>query len=260
MRKSTKITLSIVSTVLITAIFVASCTCTYMYHLNTVAFWWSWIAIVWLTDIFVGGYIFYKPNRTDETKIFWLLTMIVIPVSGAAIALIYNYKLKTEYGNPNNDHSILQAAIFRAKKSIKIYSNSFLASADTYKALNFARWKGVDIQLILSLQEKKSKQHFLITKLQKSLEKKIKLNFIDKQIVNSFIIIDDEYVITTEKNFNFRYIYTEKNLVISSSIGQYLSLWDNDLSRTSQYSLKKTALNPILNVTFKIVNIFYPFF
>ncbi|MCQ3908484.1 MAG: hypothetical protein MJ200_02835 [Mycoplasmoidaceae bacterium] len=65
--------------------------------------------------------------------------MIVLPIVGATLALIFNYKLKTEYGKADNDHSKLQSILFRAKKSIKIYSNSFFASADTFKALNYER-------------------------------------------------------------------------------------------------------------------------
>ncbi|MCQ2957161.1 MAG: hypothetical protein MJ233_05065 [Mycoplasmoidaceae bacterium] len=62
-----------------------------------------------------------------------------MPVFGAFVALIYNYKLKTLYSQPNNDHTKLQALIFRAKKSIRLYSDSLFASLDTFKALNFAR-------------------------------------------------------------------------------------------------------------------------
>ncbi|MCQ2747967.1 MAG: hypothetical protein MJ223_01710 [Mycoplasmoidaceae bacterium] len=65
--------------------------------------------------------------------------MILIPVTGAAIALIFCYKNKLEYEQPDNDRSKLLRAIFTAKKTIKIYSNSFFPSNETYKALNFAR-------------------------------------------------------------------------------------------------------------------------
>ena len=138
-------TWAITVSLLIVGIFTTTCVCTYKYHWNLAAFWWSWFGLVWLIDLFVGGYLFYKQNRTDETKTFWLLIMIALPIIGATLALIFNYKLKTEYGKPDNDHSKLQAILFRAKKSIKIYSNSFFASADTFNALNYARWKNVRI-------------------------------------------------------------------------------------------------------------------
>lgn len=260
MKKQARITLSIFVSLFVIGIFTATCICTYRYHWSLAAFWWSCFALVWLVDLFVGGYIFYKRNRTDETKTFWLLVMIVLPIIGGLLALIYNFKLKTEYGKPDNDHTMLQALIFRAKTSIKIYSNSFFVSNDTFKALNYARWKGVTIQLVLSIQPRKSKQEFLIYNLQKALENEIELHLTDKEINGSFIIIDDNEIITTEKNFNFNTIYTQKLLKQSKEVSRYLKTWENDLERTSAYPLEKEKINPFKKLWFKIVNIFYPFF
>ena len=135
MKKSTKTALSILLSLLVIGIFASSCVCVYKFNLNKTAFWWSWFGAVWLVDIFVGCYIFYKHNRTDETKAFWLFTMIILPIVGAVIALIYNYKLKTLYSNPDNDHLRLQNEIFKARKSIKVYSDSFLTSSDVFKSM-----------------------------------------------------------------------------------------------------------------------------
>lgn len=260
MKKSSKIALSTSLSLLVIAIFVASCVCVYKFDLNVVAYWWSWFGAVWLIDIFVGGYIFYKHNRTDETKTFWLFIMIIFPIIGAIIALVYNYKLSTLYSNPDNDHLRLQNEIFKAKQTIKIYTNSFLTSSDVFKAINFARWKGVKVQLIISLQEKKWRQSFLIYKLQKELENKIELHFTNKKIIESFVIIDDQLVIKTERNFDFGEIYGQKNFVLDNNAHQYLNTWNVDLERSSLYSMERPKLNPFKNVKYKIINIFYPFF
>lgn len=253
-------TLAITFSLLVVGIFTSTCICTYKYHWNLAAYWWSWFAVVWLINLFVGGYLFYKPNRTDETKTFWLLIMIILPVIGAILALIFNYKLKTLYGQPNNDHSKLQSALFRAKKSIKIYANSFFASADTFNALNYARWKNVKIQLIITIQKQKSRQDFLIFCLQKALENKIELHLTDKQIVESFIIIDEEQIITTNLNFNFANIYSQQAIKESTDISRYQRIWKNDLEKTSSYPLERDKINVFKKLKFKLLNIFYPFF
>lgn len=260
MKKSNKIVLSILVFVLIVGAFAVTCFFTYKNHWNVVGFWWGWVGATWLIDIFVGCYVFYKKNRTDETKMFWLLVMIVLPIAGAFFALIYNFKLKTEYGKPDNDHTKLQSAIFKAEKSIKIYSNSLFLSNDTYNALNFVTWKGINIQIIVSMQKSKSKQEFLVYKLQKSLEDRIEFFITNKEIESSFIIIDDEWVITTPKNFNFKSIYSEKNLATDSNINKYISTWKNDLDRCSVCSLVKTKISAWKTIKFKLINIFYPFF
>ena len=260
MKKSAKIALATSLSLLVIGIFVASCVCVYKFDLNVVAYWWSWFGAVWVVDIFVGGYIFYKHNRTDETKTFWLFIMILLPIVGAVIALVYNYKLRTLYSNPDNDHLRLQNEIFKAKQSIKIYTNSFLTSSDIFKAINFARWKGVHIQLIISLQKKRWRQSFLVYKLRKELENKIELHFTNKRISQSFIIIDNELVLSTPYNFDFGTIYGQKNITIDTTVHQYLSLWNADIERSSLYSMERPKLNPFENVKYKIINIFYPFF
>ncbi|XQP55149.1 MAG: hypothetical protein ACOQNV_00040 [Mycoplasmoidaceae bacterium] len=253
-------TWAITVSLLIVGIFTATCVCTYKYHWSLAAFWWSWFGLVWIIDLFVGGYLFYKRNRTDETKTFWLLVMIALPIVGAALALIFNYRLKTEYGKPDNDHSKLQAMLFRAKKSIKIYSNSFFASADTFNALNYARWKNVKIELIITIQKQKRRQEFLIFCLQKALENKIELHLTDKQIVESFIIVDDELIITSASNFNFVNIYSKHDIKGTTDITRYQRIWKNDLEKTSAYPLERDKISVFKKLKFKLLNIFYPFF
>lgn len=259
MKKSLKITLSILCASVIIGIFVVTCVFTYKYQWNLTAFWWSWFGITWVVDILVGCFIFYRPNRTDETKMFWLLVMVVLPVAGAAIALIYNYKLKTNYAQPNNDHSKLQAAIFQAKESIKVYSDSFLVSEDTFKALNYARWKDVKIQLIVTIQNKKWKQKFLVQKLQKNLDENIQLFITSKEITNSFVIIDDKEVISSKNNFNFNVIYASESIKSDTNVAPYLATWKNDIDRCSFISLKTPKNNIFKNIKFKLINIFYAF-
>lgn len=260
MKKSSRIVLSVLISVLVIGAFAVTCFFTYKNHWNIVGFWWGWVGATWLIDIFVGCYIFYKNNRTDETKMFWLFVMIVLPIVGAFIGLIYNYKLKTQYGKPDNDHTKLQAAIFKAEKTIKVYSDSLFLSNDTYNALNFVTWKGVHIQIIVSMQKSKSKQEFLIYKLQKSLEDRIEFFITNKEINGSFIIVDDRQIITTDKNFNFKHLYSEKKLVENTNINHYLPIWTNDIDRSSVCSLVKPKISFWKNIKFKLMNIFYPFY
>lgn len=261
MKRWLRNTLAISLSLLVIAIFTVTCVCVYKFNWYGAPFWWTWFALVWLSDLFVGGYIFYKHNRTDETKAFWLLVMIVLPIVGAIIALIFNYKLKTEYGKPDNDHTKLQAMIFKAKKSIKIYTNSFFISKDTVNALNFARWKAVRIELIVSIQKTKTKQDLLIYQLQKALENKIELHMTNKQILESFIMIDDEDVIYTDKNFNFRNIYQYKAIKHSTKdIKRYQKTWETDIITSTLYPLERDQINPFKKAYLKFINIFSPFF
>lgn len=260
MKKGGKIALSIIVSLLIAAIFATTCAFTYIRNWNTTAFWWSWFGIVWVLDVSIGCYIFYKQNRTDETKAFWLLVMVVLPVIGAFIALIGNSGSKSLYFNPDNDHSRLQEAIFKAKKSIKIYSNSFYVTLDTFKALNFARWKGVDIQIILVEQAKKSRQDFMIENMQKYLESKIRLYVTNREVNETFIIIDDAEVLSTKSNFNFKHIYTEKNIQKQTDVSGYLNQWNKVIEYSNICSLEKKRLPVFKRFKNKIINIFYPFF
>lgn len=260
MRHWLRNTLAICLSLLVVALFATTCIYTYKFSWNKYAFWWAWFAAIWIIDILVGGYIFYKKNRTDETKTFWLFVMVVLPIVGAILALIFNYKLKTQYTKENNDHTKLQAAIFKANESIKIYSNSFFVSNDTFKALNFARWKGIRIQLIISIQKHNFKQQLLIYTMQKALENKIEFYLTDKQITESFIIIDDNYVINTPKNFNFSNIYSLNIISTNDQITRYKKTWDHDLEKASCYPLERDKINAFKKVAFKVINIFYPFF
>ena len=81
--------------------------------------------------------------------------------------------------------------------------------------------------IILSIQKSKSKQGFLIYCLQKALENRIELFLTEKQIKDSFMIFDDNYVITTPKNFNFRYLYTQEYFAKSDKVNDYLKIWFN---------------------------------
>lgn len=252
-------TLSIVLSSLIVGIFITTCVFTYLKGWNLSAFWWSWIALIWLSGLLIGGYIFYKQNKTDEIKTFWLLVMIALPIVGSIIAIIFNWKLKTNYGMPNNDHSKLQKAIFNARKVIKIYSDSFFASIDTFNALNFAIWKNVKIQLIISIQKSKAKQEFLIYHLRKKLENKIKLHLTEKKIDESFVIIDDKYVITTSCNFNFNNVYSKSLIKESKEVFKYEKKWNTVLERTSLHQLKKNKTNVFKKFKYWCINIFYPF-
>lgn len=260
MKKWLRNTLAIICSLLIVGIFAITCVCTYKFGWSKAIYWWTWFILVWIVDLFVGGYIFYKHNRTDETKMFWLLIMIVLPIVGAVLALIFNYKLKTEYTKPDNDHTKLQEMIFKARKSIKIYSNSFFVSNDTFKALNFARWKGVKIQLIISIQKSKQKQALLVYNLQKMLEDKMELHMTSKQIVESFVMIDDKELIYTNKNFNFHNLYEQKNIKVETNLNKFQRTWQNDIVRTSIYPLERDKVNGIKRAWFKLINIFYPFF
>ncbi|MCQ3907701.1 MAG: hypothetical protein MJ219_03005 [Mycoplasmoidaceae bacterium] len=60
--------------------------------------------------------------------------------------------------------------------------------------------------------------------MQKELENKIELHFTNKQINQSFIIIDDQLILSTHQNFNFAAIYGQKNIILDANIHQYLTI------------------------------------
>ncbi|MCQ3908483.1 MAG: hypothetical protein MJ200_02830 [Mycoplasmoidaceae bacterium] len=60
--------------------------------------------------------------------------------------------------------------------------------------------------------------------MQKALENKIELHLTDKQIAESFIIIDDSQVISSKSNFNFVNIYSRKDIVETNEISKYLKI------------------------------------
>ncbi len=260
MKKWLKILLSILAIIVPAAIFSLSCAGAYLYHWNLSAYWWSWFGLVWLIDLSVGCYIFYKKNRTDETKTFWLFVIVVLPIIGAFLALIHNYKLQTKYFEIDNDHILLQTKIFRAKKSIKIYSDSLFVSLDTFKSLNFASWKGVEIQIVISQQPTKLRQQLLVFNLKKYLENQIPVYFTSKPIEESFILFDDKEYLSTNKNFNFTNIYADKYLVSGTYAAKYFNIWNHDLERSSLYVLENERINPFRKIKLKLVNIFYCFF
>ncbi|MCQ2957162.1 MAG: hypothetical protein MJ233_05070 [Mycoplasmoidaceae bacterium] len=73
------------------------------------------------------------------------------------------------------------------------------------------------------MQEKKSRQDFLVHTLQKYLEQNIDLYFVNKQIEQSFIIIDNEEFLSTEKNFNFSSVYREKLLKYGDNPNRFIN-------------------------------------
>lgn len=259
MNKTIKIIWATFLSLLAIGIFATTCTLAYLRHWRLGLFWWSWFIAIWVFDIFVGGSIFYRKNRTDETKTFWLFIMVVLPLVGGIIALIGNSYVKTLYSQPKTDQTKLLGAIFRTRKSIKIYSNSLFISEDTFNALNFVKWKGVTIQVVLSVPKKKRRLNFLIEKLRREFDKPISLCLVNKQITKSFIIFDDDYALTTSKNFNFRHIYSEKNLREETSISQLLSLWNKDIERSSEFSFEESKKTIARRIKFNLTNIFYPF-
>lgn len=260
MKRWLQILLSILAIIIPATVFGLTCAGAYLLNWNLVAFWWSWFGLVWLIDLTIGCYIFYKKNRTDETKTFWLFMIVILPIIGALWALIHNYKLQTRYFEIDNDHTTLQTHIFRARQSIKIYSDSFFVSLDTFKALNYACWKGVNIQLVITQQPTKLRQELLVYNLRKYLEGRIPVYFTSKPINESFIIIDDKDYLATVKNFNFTNIYADKYLTSGHNASKFFSTWEHDLERSSLYTLENERVNPFKKAKLKLVNIFYCFF
>lgn len=259
MKKSRKAWL-IICLILLTALFVSSCTCVYIYNLNIKAFWWSWFGSIWILDIIVGAFLFNSRSRTDEARSFWLFVLLILPAYGAIIVLFAGIKKNTEKEGINVNHAILLQAIFSARKSIKIYTNSMFVSYDTFNALMFANFKNIDIQILVSKQPKKYKQNLMLYNFDKFLDKPIKVNITNKQFSNSFIIIDDNEAINVDKNFNFSNIFSGQKLTKTNDVSTYLNQFELELKNSKNFALKQTKPKLGKRIKSGILNIFYLFY
>lgn len=251
--------LAILLTILTVGIITSAITCTYVFKLNEIALWVSLIVISFIQQVIFSLLIFYGQHRHDETKAFWLFIILITPFIGWIWFLLFGLKTNKEFLKSDNNHAKLLNSLFGAKKSIKIYCDKFYPTYDTFNALAYARWKKLDVTVLIKTNSKKSWQKHQEYILNKNLPLPIKVNFSDKEITNSFAIIDDEYVIKCDSNFNFKNIYSCK-LEISNDVSFYKDLYELTLLRSTEriINVEKVSLRKRLKVAIK--NIFYPFF
>jgi len=257
--KKSKIVSAVLVALLTLGIIISSIVCTYVFHLNVKALWWSWILIIFILDIVFGLYIFYNSKRADESKVYWLIIIVLVPVVGCVLFMFFGWKTRSYFPESDNNHAKLLHAIFSAKKSIKIYSNTFYPSYDTFNALNFVSYKNVNVELLIASQETKAKQEYLEYKLEQFLDKRIKLYFTNLCAESSFIIIDDKYAYLCPKNFNFKYIYSDKKLVKLDDFEAQKDRYEHDKLRSSLYDYKNAKFSKSKRLKFAIINIFYSF-
>ncbi len=249
-----------ITLILITAILVSSCTCVYVYHLNATAYWWTTLVVGWVIEIVVAIVLFYSKHLADESKAFWLIVLLFLPYYGATIVLFLAYdRYNQKAGEATNLTTVLQQ-LFSATKSIKIYSDSFFVPLDIFNALRFIYFKDIDIQVLISKQPKKVRNKLMMYNIDKYLEVGTKVSVLKTPVKQNFIIIDDQKVLFTDKNFNFRSIYSSTKINFRNDAKLELITFSNDLKKSRNHEVKKYKLNLFKRIGLGITNIFYLFY
>lgn len=249
----------VISLILAISIFVSSCVCIYLFNLHEVAYWWIWFIVCWVVDIIVASIMFNTKYASDETKAFWLLIIILLPILGAIIVIFVGFRKRSQKGGISENHAILLQAIFSAQKSIKFYANSFFVSNDTFNALNFCSFKDIKIDICVSKQNKKYKNKLMLYDLDKFLEEKVNLGIISNKITNNFLIIDDKKVLAVEKNFNFKNMFDFNKITQTTNIDKYLKTFKETYGYSVNHKINKTKKRFFVRFRSGFLNIFYPF-
>lgn len=246
--------------IVLTGIFVSSCTCVYIFKLHEVAYWWTVLVVGWAIEIALAIVLFNSKHMPDEAKAFWLLVLLFLPYYGALIISFLAFdRYHQKIGETTNQTLILQH-IFKANKSIKIYTNSLFIPLDIIQALNFISFKDVEVQIIVSKQAKNIRNKLMIYNIDKLFEPKVKVGLLNYKTKQNFIIFDEQKVLTTDKNFNFRVIFSTNKIHESLEVKDQLNTFDKELIKTSKHEVKKYKLNITKCFGFAIANIFYLFY
>lgn len=246
--------------IVLTGIFVSSCTCVYIFKLHEVAYWWTVLVVGWAIEIALAIVLFNSKHMPDEAKAFWLIVLLFLPYYGALITSFLAFdRYHQKIGETTNQTLILQH-VFKANQSIKIYTNSLFVPLDIIQALNFISFKGVEVQIIVSKQAKKVRNKLMIYNIDKLFETKVKVSLLNYAVKQNFIIVDDQKVFKTDKNFNFRVIFSTNKINESLDIKDQLSTFEKDLKKASKHEVKKYKLPIAKRFGFAIANIFYLFY
>lgn len=248
----------VISLILATSIFVSSCVCVYLFKLNDIAFWWTWLIVCWVEDIVVASILFNSKHSPDEAKVFWLLILIILPVLGGIIAIFAGLMKHSQKGGISRNHAMILRNIFEAKKSIKFCCDSFFVSSDTFNALNFCAYKNVKVDICIGKQAKRYKNNLMIYNLDKNLESGINIG-IHPQIKRNFLIIDDKKVLVAEKNFNFRNIFNFNKIIETNDINEYLGAFKLTYGGSINHKINKGKKKFLRRLKSGFFNIFYLF-
>lgn len=259
MTKTRKISFAI-SVILFVGLFVSTCVCVYLFNWNYVAYWWSWAGILVVSDIVLAIVLYLGKYRTDETKAFWLFILLVIPFFGAIAVLCFGLKYHTEKGGISHNQATLLHALFSAKESIKIYTDSMFVTMETFRAINYARFKGIKLQILVSKQPKKERHNLMLYNFNRFLDREIPISIIDKKLSPSFIVIDDNYVLEAENNFNFKNIYSDQKIKETNIVNSYLKLFNDELANANSFKIDNTTPKLHIRIKYGSKNIFYLFY
>lgn len=258
MKTARKVGLAI-SLILAISIFASSCACVYLFNLHQVAYWWIWFVVCWVADIVVAGIMFNSKYAPDETKVFWLLIIILVPILGPIITIFVGLRKHSQKGGISENHAILLQTIFSAQKSIKFYTNSFFVSNDTFNALNFCSFKNIRIDICVSRQSKKYKNKLMLYDLDKFLEEKSNVGITTNKITSNFLIIDDKKVLVVEKNFNFRNMFNFNKITQTTNVDKYLKTFNEAYANSVNHKINKHKKMFFVRLRSGFLNIFYPF-
>ncbi len=257
MKTSRKVGLSI-SLILAIAIFAISCTLVYLFNLNDIAFWWTWLIVCWVEDIAVASVLFNSKHSPDEAKVFWLLILLILPILGGIIVIFVGLIKRSQKGGISKNHAVVLQNIFQAKKSIKFYCDSFFVSHDTFNALNFCTYKNVKVDICVSKQIKRYKNKLMLYDLDKYLEGEINVG-VHPELKKNFLIIDDKKVLVVEKNFNFKNIFNFNKIIETTDVSKYLDTFKVAYGGSVNHKINKKKKNFFCRLKSGFLNIFYLF-
>lgn len=258
--KTSRKVLFFISLILVSCVLAGICTCVYLFNWREEIFWWSLVGGAWIIDIILAVILFNNKYLPDETKMFWMLVLFLLPIYGALCVCFIGLRRKTQKENVSDNHAILLQAIFSAKKKIRIYSDSFFVSYDTFQALNFAVFKGIDIEIIVGKQRTKHRQKLLKQNFQRYLEDPIKILLANQRLSNSFLIVDDKKALIADINFNFRRIFSKYQIKEIDDISLCLETYKNGLKDVQPFSLKNKKITMFFKFKNSLGNLFYLFY
>jgi cardiolipin synthase len=102
--------------------------------------------------------------------------------------------------------SVIASMIIRAKKTIKLVTPYFIPSELCASALNIAANSGINIQIITSSKPDNKKYILDVNRSQylKFMNEHCQIYEYNGFIHSKYLIIDDEYVLITTANFDYR--------------------------------------------------------
>jgi len=255
-KKITKIIVTVLLSVIFITLFTVLCVYTYKLNWNKHAFWWPWVGALFLIDLITALVVFNSKHRSDENKSFWLFIILIIPFFGFFIFVGFGHEKNCINGSHPNNALILES-IFEAKESIIICAKTFFPPYDVFAALNFAANSSKKITLLVSKQNKKYTQELLHHRFEKQLSRRINIYFTEQEILDTFMIFDNQKVLVANHNFNYKNVFSDKHIPIATNVADYKKIFDVYVQAAVLDPCEVIKRPPYKRIALSLANIFY---